>query len=34
MIQYIDDWLFVFDTEAEAQVASACIKRTFKEWGC
>ena len=33
LIQYIDDWLFVFDTEAEAQVASACIKRTFKEWG-
>ena len=33
MVAYLDDFVFVFDTEAEAKVASPVIRETFREWG-
>ena len=33
LVQYIDDWCFVFDTKREAELASAHVKSTFEKWG-
>ena len=33
LVQYIDDWCFVFDSKREAELASAHVKSTFEKWG-
>ena len=33
MMAYLDDFVFVFDTRAEATAASGIIKSTFADWG-